>query len=568
MESTNRIKTVTRIEATAILPSAGGTQQRRKKRVSAYARVSTDEAEQLTSYEAQVDFYTRHIQSNPEWEFGKVYTDEGITGTNTKKRDGFNEMVADALDGKIDLILTKSCSRFARNTVDSLVTVRKLKEKGVEVYFEKENIYTLDSKGELYLTIMSSLAQEESRSISESVTWGVRRRMEAGKVCIGYKHFLGYEKGADGLPKIVEAEAKIVRQIYAMFLVEGQTCRSIAQALTDQGIPTPSGKEKWCVTTVMNILRNEKYKGDALLQKTYTADFLSKKVKRNKGELTQYHIKNSHPAIISPETFDLVQGELQRRASLQRQIKNNSPFAAKVICGDCGGYYGSKVWHSTSKYRNVSWRCNRKYADATPCSTPLVREEELKAAFVTAFNRILGDKRQHIAAFEEMLPLLADTTALAKKLAEAQDTCDTISGRMRRCVEENARQIQDQEQYSRQFREMDAEYEAAKKSVEDIKEQLLQQSLRKDKIRRYLDELLKAGDIVTEFDAGIWQATVETVTVRPNKTYVFMFRDGTEISVKPQGGKCRAGASGANGCIRSKNLHDLPREPRSGAKSE
>ena len=191
-----------------------------KRRVAAYARVSTDNEEQLTSYEAQVDYYTRYIKANENWEFVGIYTDEGITATNTKKRDGFKKMIQDALDGKIDLIITKSVSRFARNTVDTLIAVRQLKEKGVEVYFEKENIYTLDSKGELLITIMSFLAQEESRSISENVTWGRRKRFADGKVSLPYKKFLGYEKGEDGLPKVVEEEAKVVRMIYRLFSKE------------------------------------------------------------------------------------------------------------------------------------------------------------------------------------------------------------------------------------------------------------------------------------------------------------------------------------------------------------
>jgi DNA invertase Pin-like site-specific DNA recombinase len=236
-----------------------------KKRVAGYARVSTDQDEQQNSYEAQVDFYTNHIKSNDAWEFVEVYTDEGISATNTKKRDGFNRMIADAMAGRIDLILTKSVSRFARNTVDSLTTVRRLKEKGVEVYFEKENIYTLDSKGELLITIMSSLAQEESRSISENVTWGQRKRMADGKVSLPYKQFLGYEKGEDGIPKIVESEAETVRLIYMMYL-NGKTVSAIASHLTEQGILTPAGKRKWNVSTILSILTNEKYKGDALLQ--------------------------------------------------------------------------------------------------------------------------------------------------------------------------------------------------------------------------------------------------------------------------------------------------------------
>lgn len=220
-----------------------------KRRVAAYARVSTDSEEQLTSYEAQVDYYTRYIQSKPEWEFAGIYTDEGISATNTKRRDGFNQMVEDALAGKIDLIVTKSVSRFARNTVDSLVTVRQLKEKGVEVYvevyFEKENIYTLDSKGELLITIMSSLAQEESRSISENVTWGQRKRFADGKVSLPYKQFLGYEKGEDGFPKIVPEEAEIIRLIYSLFM-EGKTPTTIAKASRRQAFRLRRAKVNGC----------------------------------------------------------------------------------------------------------------------------------------------------------------------------------------------------------------------------------------------------------------------------------------------------------------------------------
>lgn len=252
---TTPIRKVHKIESRIALDIATPVAEQHKKRVAAYARVSTDSDEQLSSYEAQVNFYAQHIKSNPEWEFVSVYTDEGISGTNTKKREGFNHMIEDALCGKIDLILTKSISRFARNTVDTLTAVRRLKEKGVEVYFEKENIHTLDAKGEVMITIMSSLAQEESRSISENVTWGKRKSMEDGKVNMPYKSFLGYEKGEDGLPKIVEAEAEIVRKIYNLFL-EGRTVRAIANLLVSEGIPTPAGKKQWSVSTIMSILQN------------------------------------------------------------------------------------------------------------------------------------------------------------------------------------------------------------------------------------------------------------------------------------------------------------------------
>jgi DNA invertase Pin-like site-specific DNA recombinase len=224
-----------------------------KRKVAGYARVSTDSEEQKTSYTAQVDYYTKYIKGRDDWEFAGVYTDEGISATSTARRTGFNTMIANALDGKIDLIVTKSVSRFARNTVDSLTTIRKLKEKGVEVYFEKESIYTLDSKGELLLTIMSSLSQEESRSISENVTWGQRKRMADGKISLPYGHFLGYRKGENDIPEIVPEEAEIVKFIYRTFML-GKTAHHIAEELTLKKIPTPAGKEVWSTSTIESIL--------------------------------------------------------------------------------------------------------------------------------------------------------------------------------------------------------------------------------------------------------------------------------------------------------------------------
>ena len=248
-----------------------------------HARVSTEKDEQQNSYEAQIEYYTRYIKSNPEWIFVDIYSDEGITGTSIKRRDGFNKMIEDALAGKIDLIVTKSVSRFARNTVDSLTTVRKLKDKGVEVYFEKENIFTLDSKGELLITIMSSLAQEESRSISENTTWGQRKRFADGIMSLGYSTFLGYKKGANpGDMEIVEEEAVIVRRIYDEYLA-GKSPGEIAKRLTADGIPTPAKKTRWHTSTIISILHNEKYRGDAKLQKCFTTSFLDHKMQKNTG---------------------------------------------------------------------------------------------------------------------------------------------------------------------------------------------------------------------------------------------------------------------------------------------
>ena len=335
-------RAVTMIPATKNIFSSMPTHSVAKRRVAAYARVSTDSDEQYTSYEAQIDYYTQYIQKREDWEFVKVYTDEGISGTNTKRRAGFNEMVEDALAGKIDLIVTKSVSRFARNTVDSLVAVRKLKEHHVEVFFEKENIFTFDSKGELLITIMSSLAQEESRSISENVTWGQRKRFADGKVTMPFKNFLGYDRGEGGVPVINEQEAEVVRMIYRSFL-EGKTAAGICKQLISLGIPTPGGKTKRIQGTVMSILQNEKYKGDALLQKKFTVDFLTKKQKVNEGEVPQYYVEGSHPAIITALDFDRAQAEIARRKSLGHSYSGLSIFASKLICGDCGEWYGTPM---------------------------------------------------------------------------------------------------------------------------------------------------------------------------------------------------------------------------------
>ena len=284
----------------------------KRRRAAAYARISTDHEDQLTSCETQVEYYTSYIKERPDLEFVEIYTDEGITGTSIRRREGFKRMISDALDGKIDLIITKSVSRFARNTVDLLSTIRLLKEHGVEVFFERENICTFNARGELLLSIMASIAQEESRSISENCKWGQRRRFAEGKFSVPYKRFLGYDRGENGELVINEKQAAIVRRIYDMFL-QGRTTYAIAKALTEDKIPTPGGKEVWSKNVIKSILTNEKYKGDALLQKVYTVDYLTKRKKKNTGEITQYYAEGSHEAIIPPHIFDEVQEIFARK---------------------------------------------------------------------------------------------------------------------------------------------------------------------------------------------------------------------------------------------------------------
>jgi len=337
-------------------------------RVAAYARVSTDHEDQQSSLVAQTEYYKKLISERPGWQFVQIYVDDGISGLRTERREGFNRMIEDCLAGAIDLVLTKSISRFARNTVDSVSIIRKLKEKGIAVYFEKENIYTMDSKGEFLLTIMSSLAQEESRSISENVTWGQRKRLADGKTSLAYSRFLGYDKGKEKYEMVVnEEQAATVRRIFFMFL-QGYTAHSISKILTDEGVPTPCGCDVWYARTIQSILQNEKYKGDALLQKEFTVDFLTRKLKKNEGELPQYYVKEDHEPIISPWLFDYVQERLKDRGNVPGRYSGVTVLSSKLECGVCGSMYTPRPWHSTS-YNNLVWQCRNRTKKGPKCPT-------------------------------------------------------------------------------------------------------------------------------------------------------------------------------------------------------
>ena len=504
----------------------------KKRRVAGYARVSTDKDEQFTSYEAQVDYYTQFIRKHADWEFVKVYTDEGISGLGTRKRDGFNEMISDALSGVIDLIVTKSVSRFARNTVDSLVTIRKLKEKGVEVYFEKENIYSLDGKGELLLTIMSSLAQEESRSISENVTWGQRKRFSDGKVSLPYRQFLGYERGEkkDDPPVVNPEQAVIVRRIYRMFM-EGATVGTIARQLTADSVPTPSGKKVWSASTIHSILTNEKYRGAALLQKCFTTDFLTKKQKKNEGEVPQYYIENSHEAIIDPPEWVAVQQEIARRKAIGRSYSGVSPFGAKIRCGECGAWYGSKVWHSTDKYRTVIWQCNGKFAKGKErCRTPHLREEDIQRRFISAYNSMISDKAPYLLACETAKAVLTDTATIDAEMDELLREMEVVAGLTKKCIEENSSTAQDQAEYTARYNGYVERYEKAKERYDELAG-LREESLTKaDVIGRFMETLSEREELLTEFDRLLWLTVVEYATVGRDGTVTFRFNDGTEIT--------------------------------------
>lgn len=354
----------------------------KKIRVAVYARVSTDAENQIASLEAQEDYYLKLVAGRAEWTLAGIYADRGISGTSYIKREEFQRMIADCDAGKIDMIITKSISRFARNTVDTINVVRRLKALGIGVKFEKENIWSLDGKGEFVLTLMASFAQEEARSLSENTAWGIRKRMADGKYWVGYSSFLGY-----GKKFLVEEEgAYTVKLVYKMFLM-GYSAYKTITLLNHNDFDTPSGNGKWSISVARYILQNEKYKGDALMQKEYIADFLTKRKVKNKGELPQYYVTGGHEAIIEPVLFDYVQEVFKARAEIR--YSGNSLMSSKLRCGKCGAIYGAKVIHSTDKYRHVLWQCRQRFNRDNPCRNRHFREAELPEVYNRIYKRLL-----------------------------------------------------------------------------------------------------------------------------------------------------------------------------------
>lgn len=384
--------------------------------MAAYCRVSTKQDEQLNSYEVQKQYYTEKIRNEPKWCLAGIYADKGITGTSTKNRDAFNKMIRDCKRGKIDRIITKSISRFARNTVDCLKYVRLLKELHIDIYFEEQGIHSIDPGAEFYITIYGSIAQSESENISANVRWGKDQSAKEGKVSFAYKNFLGYRKGKDGKPEIVPEEAETVKLIYDEFL-KGNSLGNIANDLTSRKILTPGKKEKWASSTVRSILSNEKYIGDALINKTYVVDCISKKVKSNNGELPKYYVENNHPAIIDRNTFNRVQEELARRASKRKvkfvgtktqQGKYSSKYALTelLICGECGSPYRRCTWTTRDKNKKIVWRCISRldYGKKYCKHSPSIEEDVLHNAIMSAILQtakenptLLKKLKSHIA---------------------------------------------------------------------------------------------------------------------------------------------------------------------------
>ena len=375
-----------------------------KLRVAAYCRVSTDSDEQATSYDAQVEHYTELIQKNPEWEFAGIYADDGISGTNTKKREDFNRMIDDCEAGNIDMIITKSISRFARNTLDCLKYIRQLKDKNIPVFFEKESINTMDAKGEVLITIMASLAQQESQSLSQNVKLGLQFRYQSGQVQVNHNHFLGYTKDADGNLIIDPEQAEVVKRIYREYL-EGYSMDRIARGLEADGILTGAGKTKWWTSTINKILRNEKYIGDALLQKTYTTDFLNKTSANGK----------------------------------KRTYSCNHCFAQIVICGECGEMFRRIHWNNRG-CKSIVWRCISRLEPAgQECHARTVNETILENVVVQAINTLLGDKSTYQAQLQQNI---------AKVIRSAQqNTADGIDEKLQELQKELLKKSNNKEAY-------------------------------------------------------------------------------------------------------------------------
>lgn len=376
---------------------------------------------------------------------------------------------------------------------------------------------------------MSSLAQEESRSISENCTWGQRKRFQDGKVTVPFGRFLGYDRGEDGNLVLNEDEAKIIRRIYGLFL-QGRSPYAIAKALTSKGIPTPGGKKTWSASTVKSILTNEKYKGNALLQKVYTEDFLTKKKIKNNGQVPQYYVENNHPAIIEPAVFDRVQKLMAVRHPGQNRNSSISPFSSRIKCGECGSWYGSKVWHSNDKYRKVIWQCNHKFDGDCKCGTPHVTEEEIKERFIKAMNILLTEKDDLIADFDSIKDTVFDTSALMQKRAGLQAELNVVAEQIEQCIAENARVAQNQEDYQNRYDSLAKRFDRTKAHLEEVEQSIAEKQAHREMVEQFLAELARQ-DAITEFTDELWYSMIDCVTVYSKDNIRFTFKNGTEIEM-------------------------------------
>ncbi|MCX4354839.1 MAG: recombinase family protein [Oscillospiraceae bacterium] len=507
-------------------------------KVAAYCRVSTDDKEQKTSYEAQIQYYTNKINKNPDWQMAGIFADEGITGTQAKKRPQFLKMIRLCRQGKIDVILTKSLSRFARNTVDSLNYIRELKMLGIAVISEKENINTLTAESEMLITIMSCFAQAESESISKNVSWGVRQSFKSGNVPMQYKKLLGYKKGENDLPEIIPEEAEIVKEIFRSYL-DGMSLKQIADSLNSRGIKTKHKQTTWQTELVKSVLVNEKYTGDALLQKTYITDCITKKSRKNNGELPMYLVKNHHEPIISRADFNRVQEEMARRGAKKaianklgktEQGKYSAKYALSelLICGECGSHYRRVTW-TAKGFKEIKWRCiNRIQYGKRKChSSPTIDEQPLYRAIVNAINEFCEVKDDVAKALRESIAEVLDPN-LNGSVQAAQQRIDELAHNIDELIklatvpETAATAMADIEKFSEEMKTL-------REFIETEKAKQLTAQRGSAELDAILERLENEDFTMTEYNDVAVRQLIEKVTVESKDTITVTFKGGFEV---------------------------------------
>ncbi|EGD45816.1 Resolvase domain [Ruminiclostridium papyrosolvens DSM 2782] len=503
-------------------------------RVAAYCRVSTELEEQQSSYQAQVDHYTRAIQTNPKWIFAGIYADEGISGTNTKKRVEFNRMIEDCMAGRIDMIITKSISRFARNTLDCISYIRQLRERNIAVYFEKENINTLDGAGELLITILGSLAQEESRSLSTNTRWGVVHRFQQGKIYVNHNKFLGYTKNENGDLVIVPEEAVLVKRIFRLYL-EGESIINIKKKLEEEGITTVTGREKWSTSVIDKMLSNEKYMGDALLQKTYTVDYLTKKRVKNNGIVPQYYVEDSHEAIIPKPLYYRVQEEKSRRAELHKgkkgKAKYSSQFALTEIltCAECGSHYRRTTWAKNGK-KQIVWRCiNRLEHGTKVCQySPTLKEKSVEVTVMEVINSVINGHRKFTDTLKgNILTAINEKTELPLQKS-IDERLYTLQEQLLQYVELNAKADSGSNAYDTKFEQISKKISVLqKKKKEFIEKEKLRANYeqRVDDISQFLD----SSNGITQFDNELVRRLIQSINVVSKEKVIVQFKSGKVV---------------------------------------
>ncbi len=531
-------KTVTLIEPARSL--VVDKQKYRQKRVAAYCRVSTDSDEQLTSYNNQMKVYTEMIAENHDWEFAGMYADEGISGTRADKRPQFTKMISDCLNGKIDMIITKSVSRFARNTVECLEYVRMLKARGIGIIFEEQNIDTLKTDSELYLVIYAGFAQSESESMSKNITWAFRKNFENGKSGFVYKSFLGYRRGDDGQPEIVPEEAEAVRSIFSMFL-SGKTHRQISEEMQRRNYKFEDKEFQFSVGQISSILRNEKYTGDLILQKTVTIDCITKTRKRNNGEAPMYLVQNNHPAIISREIFNKAQEEFAKRNAITPKSKKTSvtytgrysryALSDVLICGECGSRFRRCTW-TRSGYKKIVWRCmNRLDYGTKYCpESETVEEKTLQDAIVRALRKFSDeDVKTYIALMRATIGDALGINGSNDEIELLERRIETLNKRILDMVSGSVKDGGSFESCENEFKDLNEQIIQLKSRIDVMKQRMASDTEYKTKLKqidRVIDERESRADV---YDDSIVRQMIECIKVFPGGRLEVYFGGGYMI---------------------------------------